>query len=157
MLLKWLLTRSGLVIVDVIHRLYYETDLNTLRMKVTNHKILWLDCLGGIVVGIVVLAICQRLSNWEGLPLTIIVALGLVNLSYGTYSLYVTTRRPRPMNLVKILAVANMAWLVVCIAIASTYWNQITGLGLLHLLGEGAYVAGLGYTEWKMREMLVVL
>lgn len=117
-------------------------------------KILWLDCLGGLIVGVVVLAICQPLSNWEGLPVTVVVAMGIANLVYGFFSLFVTLRRPRPKRLVTTLAVANMVWLLVCMIIASLFWTQISGLGLLHVLGEGTYVAGLGYTEWKLRDRL---
>lgn len=118
--------------------------------------ILWLDCIGGLVVGVVVLASCWLLAAWEGLPLSVVVLMGMANLAYGSYSLCVTTRRRRPMYLLKVLAAANIAWLPVCIAVAALWWNQITSLGLLHVICEGAYVAGLGYTEWKIRNLLAV-
>lgn len=117
-------------------------------------KILWLDCLGGLTVGVLVLATCSLLSLWENLPVGVVIAMGLANLLYGSYSLYVTTRKPRPLPLVSGLAVANMSWLLVCIAIAVIYWQRITGLGLLHVLGEGIYVAGLGVVQWQWRQKL---
>ena len=58
-------------------------------------RILWLDCLGGLIVGIVVVAICQPLSNWECLPVSIMMGMGIANLIYGCFSLFVTLRRPR--------------------------------------------------------------
>jgi len=115
-------------------------------------RILWLDCLGGIIVGIVVLAICRPLSNWECLPVSIVMGMGIANLIYGRFSLFVTLCRPRPKSLIATLAVANMAWLLVCVLITPIWWEQISWLGLLHVLGEGVYVAGLGYTEWTLRD-----
>lgn len=128
----------------------------TNRMNSSKQKILWLDCLGALVVGVIVLVICRPLSRWDGLPVSMIVTIGFVNLIYGTYSLYVTTRDPRPLGLVTILALANMAWLLVCIAIIALNWERITLFGLMHVFGEGVYVAGLGYSEWKLRHSLGV-
>ena len=55
-------------------------------------KILWLDCIGGLVVGTVVLIFASLLSDWEGLPKTTVRFMGIANLAYGSYSFYVTTR-----------------------------------------------------------------
>lgn len=123
-------------------------------MRTCCGRILWIDSLGGLFVGVFVLAICGPLSKWENLPFSVVLALGIANLLYGSYSMYVTIRNPRSMNSVKILAIANMLWLVVCCALVSTWWNEISMIGLAHLLGEGVYVAGLGYTEWRYRRCL---
>ena len=117
-------------------------------------RILLLDCTGGICVGIAVLGMCQLLSELEGLPLSVVILMGVANLVYGGYSLLVATRQNRTINMIGLLAFANMAWLLVCLAIAAAYRTEITVLGLLHVLGEGVYVAGLGYTEWRMRRTL---
>ncbi len=126
------------------------------QMNSNKQKILWVDCLGALIVGVIVLIICRPLSRWDGLPVATIVAIGVANLVYGTYSLYVTTRDPRPLGLVAILALANMAWLLVCIAIIALNWERITLFGLVHVFGEGVYVAGLGYSEWKLRRSVGV-
>ena len=117
-------------------------------------RILWVDCIGGLVVGIVVLAFCQLISGWQNLPLATVIVMGAANLAYGGYSLFVTTQKKRPLILVKILAMANMVWLLVCVAIAAMYWRQISLLGIAHVIGEGIYVAGLGFVEWKMKASL---
>ena len=119
-----------------------------------NTNILWLDCVGGLVVGIIVLVFCKVLSNWEGLPLSVVAFMAIMNLVYGAFSLFITLRKPRPIILVRILAIANMAWLLVCIAIVATWFNQLTLLGWIHVLGEGLYVATLGWVEWKWRDRI---
>jgi len=117
-------------------------------------KILWVDCIGGLVVGVIVIFACRLISRLDSLPLWIIVSFGIANLVYGSCSLFVTTRKPRPMRLIKILAIANMVWLVICIAIVASHWQQVSLFGVFHKLGEGAYVAILGVIEWKWREEL---
>lgn len=117
-------------------------------------KVLWLDCLGGLVVGAVVLLGCKYLSRWENLPVEVLMGLGVANLAYGGYSLFVTTRNPRSLRLIEILALANMSWPLVCLGLTCFFWQDITVLGLLHLIGEGIYVGGLGYTEWRLRFLL---
>ena len=113
-------------------------------------RILWIDCIGALLVGAVVFFAFEALAALERLPVSVVLSMSAVNLVYGAYSLFVTTRSPRPALLVKVLAIANMFWLVICVAIAITYRNQVSGLGLLHVLGEGVYVACLGAFEWSM-------
>jgi len=120
-------------------------------MSNSKDKILWIDCLGGLIVGCVVLSIYKLLGDWEGLPTAVVLFMGVVNLAYGSYSLFVTTRNPRPLPMVKLLAIANMFWLLVCLVMAALYWQQITVLGILHVVGEGIYVAALGLIQWRWR------
>ena len=117
-------------------------------------RLLWVDCIGGLVVGFVVLVFCQLISSWENLPLETVVLMGAANLAYGVYSLFVTTRKKRPLILVKMLAIANITWLLVCVVIAVIYWSQISPIGFVHVIGEGIFVASLGFVEWKMKESL---
>lgn len=124
-------------------------------MNITNKQsILWLDCVGALIVGIVILCACQLISEWDSLPLWIILGVGLANLAYGTYSFWVTTRNPRPMVLLKILALANIMWLAVCIAIVVWNWDNISVFGIFHKFAEGIYVASLGCIEWRWRKSL---
>ena len=117
-------------------------------------RILWTDCLGGLFVGILVLTAHQFIADWHNLSKQLILFMGAVNLAYGCYSLFVTLRTPRPLILVKLLAMANIIWLPVCTAITAYHWNDISAIGIIHVLGEGVYVAGLGLMEWTRREQL---
>ena len=136
----------------VIRQNFYPADSKLAARS--NDRILWIDCLGGLVVGCVVVGLCRPLSDLENLPVSAVVFMGLTNLTYGGYSLYVTTRNPRPMILVQVLAIANMCWLACCLVIVNIYWSQISTLGWLHVIGEGVYVASLGYLEWRWRYRL---
>lgn len=66
--------------------------------------LLWVDCVGGLLVGAVVLCFCSWLSQIEGLPESTVVVMGVANLVYGLFSLFVTTRRVRPARLIHAVA-----------------------------------------------------
>ena len=125
-----------------------------MNLSVNKQNVLWVDCIGGLIVGVLILCACKLISHWDSLPLSIVLGVGFANLAYGGYSLWVTTRKPRPAIFVKILALANMAWLIVCVVIIASHWNEISIFGILHKLGEGIYVASLGIVEWRWRETL---
>lgn len=117
-------------------------------------RILWVDCLGGLVVGLLVLFGREQICEWENLPLSIVVGMGAANLLYGSFSLYVTLQQRRPRRLVEMLAVANIAWLLVCLAIVLKHSSEMSLVGFVHVIGEGVYVAALGIMEWSWRTEL---
>lgn len=123
-------------------------------MTRSRDKILWLDCIGALVAGVLLIAISPLLSAWGSLPVIVLIGIGIGNLVYGSYSLFVTTRNPRPMILVKLLAGANVGWLFVCLVLLVYFWRQISIIGIVHLAGEGLYVAALGCLEWHWRNEL---
>lgn len=119
------------------------------------HKLLWIDCCGGLLVGILTIAASQFLAQWENLSIKLILFMGIANLVYGGYSLSLALGRNRSRPAINLLALANMAWLPVCITMVILNFSEIYALGLLHLLGEGLFVGALGLLEWKVRDQLV--
>ena len=117
-------------------------------------RLLWLDGLGGLLAGAVVLLLSGWLSELEGLPEGFVVFMAGTNLVYGSYSTSLARRSARPPVRIAILACANILWGVLCLGFPFWFRDQITGFGLLHVLGEGAYVGGLGCLEWRWRAAL---
>lgn len=120
-------------------------------------KLLWVDCIAGALVGAGVIALSGWLSRLEGLPREVLLFTGVVNLFYAAYSFSLAVRAERPMPLIKLLVVANLAWVPVCVGLAVVFREQATLLGFLHLLGEAAFVGGLALLEWNYRERLVAM
>lgn len=116
--------------------------------------LLWIDCTAGLLVGILVLLLDDLLSRWYGLPQGLIFFLGLMNIAYGTYSLSLALRKKRPMSLIRVLAIGNMVWTMVCVGLVLSFLNVASPVGLALLLGEGIFVGGLGLIEWRSRHLL---
>jgi len=117
-------------------------------------QLLWVDGLGGLAAGGAVLSMSAWLSVLDGLPRALIVFMGGANLAYGAYSTSLAALRVRPAWRVAILAVANLLWAVFCLVLALRFRGEITPFGLVHVLGEGLYVGGLGCLEWWWRDAL---
>ncbi len=117
-------------------------------------NLLWVDGLGAAVAGVAVLLLSSWLSPWYQLPLQFVLFVGVVNLAYATYSLSLARRSRRPMALIRLLVVGNLAWALALIRWTFVYWETASLWGLAHLVGEAIYVGGLGCLEWRWRESL---
>jgi hypothetical protein len=119
------------------------------------YRLLRIDSLGGLSVGLVVLLLSQWLSAWHGLPRGFIVFMALVNIAYGCYSLFLLTRIKRPLSLIVLLVLANAVWAVLCVRWAVIFAPTASFLGIAHLIAESLFVGGLAYLEWRNRALLL--
>ena len=117
-------------------------------------KLLWIDCLAGAVVGVLVLSLSGWLSDLYRLPRDFVLFLGVVNLLYASYSLCLARRSQRPMTLIVLLAAANLIWGLACFRWAFVFSETASFFGLAQLVGEGIFVGGLACLEWRWRELL---
>lgn len=119
-------------------------------------SILWVDGIGAITVGTLVLIINDWLSKLYGLPQKFVIFMGIVNIAYGLYSTPLAIRKRRSKRSLKVLVIANSTWSLLCFLFAVRFMKVISVFGLLHLVGEGIYVGGLAYLEWRWKKYLVV-
>lgn len=118
-------------------------------------QLLWVDCIGGLVAGVLMLALGHWLSAWYRLPQDLMYVIGWVNLAYGSFSLSLAMRPRRPKGLIVLLAVANLIWaLFFCLRWAILFSDTASPFGLIHLVGEALWVGGLGCLEWRWRDQL---
>jgi len=118
-------------------------------------SLLWIDCLGGLVVSVLVLTLSSWLSTLYAMPERFVLALGAANLAYGTFSLSLARRAVRPRALLQLLVAANIAWAVFCVIASAILAAQATAYRLALLIFEGAYVGGLGLLEWRFLDALL--
>lgn len=118
-------------------------------------RLLWVDCSAGALVGVVVIAFSGWLSHVEGLPREVLLFTGVVNLLYASYSFSLAVRTKRTMPMLKLLVLANLAWVPVCLGLAVFFREQATPFGFAHLIGEAIFVGGLAVLEWNQRDQLL--
>lgn len=121
----------------------------------TRKRILWVDGLAGLFVGVCTLGLNGWLSAFYGLPQSLVLFIGGANLAYGTYSTSLALRAIRPPKLIILLVVLNFCWTVVCISMVILYGPRATFFGLAHIVLEGLFVTGLAWIEWRWRDQLV--
>ena len=111
--------------------------------------LLWIDCGAALLAGVVVSSLSRWLSDLYAIPRELIVAMGLANLAYGTFSLSLARRVSTPQSLIVLLVVANATWAGVCVVAAVLLAGTASAFGLAHLVGEGLFVGGLAWLEWN--------
>ncbi|MFK7844430.1 MAG: hypothetical protein AB8G77_03945 [Rhodothermales bacterium] len=118
-------------------------------------RLLWVDGLAGLFVGLVTLLLIGWLPGFYGLPQSVVLFIGGANLVYGSYSISLAFRSVRPQRLIVLLAALNLCWTVVCVVLVILYGETATFFGLAHIIAEGFFVGALAWLEWKWRELLV--
>lgn len=117
-------------------------------------KLLWVDCTAAALAGVTVLALSGWLSRLYALPHGLLLFVGTANLLYASFSFSLALRAARPLFLIKLLVFANAAWVVACMGLAASFWNQATGFGVAQLIGEALFVGALAALEWNQRHQL---
>ncbi len=120
-----------------------------------NLTILHLDGSVGLTVGLLLILLQDWAGNLYNLPNIIIVFLAAANVCYGVYALCLAFSSYKRSVLISILAIANTAWVAVCIAVVLYYAKTASFIGLLFIGLEGIFVSFLAYYEWKYRHVLL--
>ena len=122
-------------------------------MRLHRH-LLWIDSGAALLAGVVVVALSGWLSEVYALPRPMLLAMGVVNLAYETYSGLLARRARRPYALLVLLVVANATWAGLCGVAAVALADTASAFGIAHLAGEGVFVGVLAALEWRERERL---
>jgi len=108
------------------------------------------DWIAGAVVGTLGLSLRGWLADLYGLPTDLLLAMGSANLAYACVSFALATfSRGDRVPLLRVVAVANVTWALVCSALAVVWLDRASALGLVGLVGEAVFVGGLGVLEWN--------
>ncbi len=118
-------------------------------------RILWVDSLAGLGVGLLVLSLSSWLAELYGFTPSLVVFLGCANLLYGTYSGSLAIRAARRRPWVLALIAANATWAALCISLAVVLAGSARPLGIAVLLLEALFVGGLASLEWRLRARLI--
>lgn len=109
-----------------------------------------IDAAAGLTAGVVMLSLRPLLADLFALPAGLLLFIGLVNVAYGCASLRLALRSDGDrVPYLRAMAGANMAWAVVCAALAVRFAGEASVLGMGQLIGEGVLVGGLGVLEWR--------
>lgn len=110
-------------------------------------KVLGVDAITCLAMGVVLLAFAGALGNLLGLPVRLLLAAGLVLLPCAAL-MYATARSAGPNRaLVWLVLLGNLAWIVASLGIAVLLAPP--PLGIAFLLGQAAVVALLGILEYR--------
>jgi len=111
-------------------------------------RLLYVDGLAGLFVGIFLLSLRQPLSELLGLPVWLLTLQGCINLCYAAYSLPLAHRRHRPRWMLWALVIGNLSYALFAAVLLFRFYPICTGLGVAYFLAEIIIIGGLGLVEW---------
>lgn len=115
--------------------------------------ILSMDSYGGLIVGVLTLALYSFLTGFYNWSLDFLLFVGVANLVYGCYSGILLWRFRRtgvvPLAGVIILVIFNSIWAGHCLTQIWYQWETWTFFGINHLALEAAYVSFLAFVECR--------
>lgn len=117
-------------------------------------RILWVDGIAGLLVGTLLLLAANWLDELYNISRELLTFIAIVNLAYGTYSFSLAIRKKRPLILITILVIANLAWSVNCLRLIFLLRDSASIFGLIQLAAEAIFVGGLAIIEWRYKVLL---
>lgn len=112
--------------------------------------LLYFDGLAALVVGIFLLAARQPFSEFLGLPVWLLTLQGAINFCYASYSLFLARRRRRPLWMLRMLVVGNLAYALFAAVLLVQFYPTCNVWGVVYFLLEVAIIGGLGLVEWAV-------
>ena len=118
-----------------------------------SHYILWVDGLGALVAGVLILFLNPILIELYNLSSIVVFLIAFANIFYGSYSTFLAQYNERKLAHIVALAVANLSWSLICIIII--YNLNMSIFGTIHLVVEALWVAILAVLEFRSRYDLI--
>lgn len=90
------------------------------------------------------------LTGLYALPGELLLLMGLANLAYAgvSFTLAMLSHGDR-VPLLRVVAVANIAWALLCLRWAVVWYGEASVFGVGQLVAEAVFVGGLGILEWR--------
>jgi len=110
--------------------------------------ILYLDGMAGLFSGLILFSFQSWFNGIYSLPHYILTLIITANMLYGALALLLAIKIKRNLLAIKVLAIANSAWVATCICLIFTYIHSVSWAGISLLVLEATFVGYLAYYEW---------
>jgi hypothetical protein len=111
--------------------------------------VLWADAISCLICGLLQVAFTGTLTEWLGLPTTLLAGTGEFLLLYGVVVAFLATRIRVPTVIVWLLIAGNIAWAVACIAILLGSGGKFTLVGKVYVIAQALTVAVLALLQYS--------
>ncbi|KAA1153946.1 hypothetical protein EU510_09160 [Pseudoalteromonas sp. FUC4] len=109
--------------------------------------ILYFDGIAGLLAGLTLFSFQSWFYEIYSLPLHALQFITAANILYGICALLLAFKRTRSLLAIKVLAIANCFWVIVCIFFIFEYINSASWIGISLLIFESIFVGYLAYFE----------
>jgi hypothetical protein len=110
---------------------------------------MWIDAFAAMTVGVGVMTFKTPLSRVFELPESLLLTQSIIALTFMPYSFFLAIRKPVDRNLYRTLAIANLAYGVLCLFFLLLFFSTANAIGLAYLSADAFIVITLAVLEWR--------
>jgi hypothetical protein len=119
-------------------------------MKLNAKQVFQMDALGACVTALLAGLVLANHEQIFGLPKQVCLALAFVACGYAVFSFWSSrTLDVAWQTKLRLIAWANLTYIVVTAILVHKYWLKISALGKMYFAGEFIIVLALVVFEWK--------
>lgn len=123
-------------------------------MRISLNKLIWLDGTAALLSALFVLVFKSFLSGFLNLPLNLLMLMSIISFLYAAYSISLALSEQKPVYRIKILITGNIIWSLLCLIFILLQFKTINVFGIIYLLGESIFVAGLAWFEYRQLKLI---
>jgi CDP-diglyceride synthetase len=113
----------------------------------TLKRLIWIDACAALTAVVVLVSFKKVFVSLFNLPEYLFTNLAIVAFCYAIYSFNLACQKNYSLLFVKILAIANAVYALVCLYLVLVFYKTATLLGICYLLLDFIIVATLAYLE----------
>ncbi|MFY7840302.1 MAG: hypothetical protein ACOVP7_08490 [Lacibacter sp.] len=118
------------------------------RYNLTAQKLFLIDGMGAILSAVMLGSVLTRYEAFFGMPKNVLFVLMAVALLLSVYSFTHAAKQPaNPLKRLKLIAVANICYCLLTVALMIAFYPQLTMYGLLYFIGELIIILSLAFLE----------
>lgn len=111
--------------------------------------LMWIDAFAAMAAGVGILTLRVQLSRIFELPEGLLLTQSIIALTFMPFSFFLAIKKPRAGNLYRNLAIANLAYGVLCLVLLFLYFPTASLLGVEYLVFDAFIVITLAVLEWR--------
>jgi hypothetical protein len=111
-------------------------------------RVLWFDAISGVGTGVLQVAASGPLSQWLGLPESLLRASGIGIFAFVALAAWLAMQRTPSRAGLAVLVVGNFAWAIGCLWLALGGAPGATNLGVAYFMVQVLVVAVLAELQW---------
>lgn len=126
------------------------SPMQTILHKINPQKLFLADSLGALVTALLTGVVLAQFETFFGVPAQTLYLLAIAPALYAVYSFVCYLRFPASWRLLmRIIASANLLYVIVVNVWMLFFQPGITGWGMLYFVGEFFIVAGISLIEFR--------
>ena len=113
----------------------------------TLKRLIWLDACAALTAVVVLVSLKKAFVSLFNLPEYVFTNLAIIAFCYTIYAFNLARQKDYSLIFVKLLAIANAVYALICLYLVFVFYETATFLGVCYLLFDFTIVATLAYLE----------